>query len=139
MATNYFGTLETARAFVPVLERNGGGAIVNVLSMLSLASLAGMSGCSASKAAAHSITQALRPGLARRGISVHGVYPAGIDTDMLAGVDTSKAPPREVANGILDALELDQEDIFPDPASQQMSQTWWTDPKSFERMFASMG
>lgn len=35
METHYFGTLNVTRAFVPVIERNGGGAILNVLSVLS--------------------------------------------------------------------------------------------------------
>jgi short chain dehydrogenase len=33
--THYFGTLDVTRAFVPVIERNGGGAVLNVLSVLS--------------------------------------------------------------------------------------------------------
>jgi NAD(P)-dependent dehydrogenase (short-subunit alcohol dehydrogenase family) len=136
MAVNYHGTYATIRAFVPVLESRGNGHIVNVLSLLSLASTPPMTGYSASKAAAHSLTQALRPVLAPRGIAVHGVYPAGIDTDMLAGIQAAKTPPAEVAAGILNGLTADQEDIFPDPNSQAMSQTWWNDPKSFERAFS---
>jgi NAD(P)-dependent dehydrogenase (short-subunit alcohol dehydrogenase family) len=138
MAVNYHGTFAAIRAFTPVLERNGGGHIANVLSLLSLASTPPMSGYSASKAAAHSLTQALRPVLAARGIVVHGIYPAGIDTDMVAGVDTAKTPPAEVAEGILDGLALDQEDIFPDPNAQAMSDIWWSDPKSFERAFSGV-
>jgi NAD(P)-dependent dehydrogenase (short-subunit alcohol dehydrogenase family) len=138
MAVNYDGTFDVVRAFVPVLERNGGGAIVNVLSLLSLASTPPMAGYSASKAAAHSLTQALRPVLREKGISVHGVYPAGIDTDMLAGIDAPKTPPREVADALLDGLEADQEDIFPDPNAQAMSATWWSDPKAFERAFSGV-
>jgi NAD(P)-dependent dehydrogenase (short-subunit alcohol dehydrogenase family) len=106
MAVNYDGTFEVVRAFVPVLERNGGGAIVNVLSLLSLASTPPMTGYSASKAAAHSLTQALRPVLREKRISEHGVYPAG------------------------------QEDIFPDPNAQAMARTWWSDPKALERAFS---
>jgi NAD(P)-dependent dehydrogenase (short-subunit alcohol dehydrogenase family) len=136
MAVNYEGTYQTIRAYVPVLEANGVGHIVNVLSLLSLASSPAMAGYAASKAAAHSLTQALRPVLAARGITVHGVYPAGIDTDMLAGIDAPKTAPAEVAAGILDGLAADQEDIFPDPNSHAMSQTWWSDPKAFERAFS---
>ena len=136
MAVNYDGTFDVIRAFVPVLERNGGGAIVNVLSLLSLASTPPMAGYSASKAAAHSLTQALRPVLREKGISVHGVYPAGIDTDMLAGIDAPKTPPRQVAEALLDGLAADQEDIFPDPNAQAMAATWWSDPKAFERAFS---
>jgi NAD(P)-dependent dehydrogenase (short-subunit alcohol dehydrogenase family) len=138
MAVNYDGTFDVVRAFVPVLERNGGGAIVNVLSLLSLASTPTMAGYSASKAAAHSLTQALRPVLRANGISVHGVYPAGIDTDMLAGIDAPKTPPRQVAEALLDGLAADQEDIFPDPNAQAMSATWWSDPKAVERAFAGV-
>jgi NAD(P)-dependent dehydrogenase (short-subunit alcohol dehydrogenase family) len=38
METNYFGPLLLSRAFAPILAKNGGGAIVNVLSILSLGS-----------------------------------------------------------------------------------------------------
>lgn len=139
MAVNYDGTYATIRAFVPVLEANGGGQIVNVLSLLSLASTPPMTGYSASKAAAHSLTQALRPVLAPRNIAVRGVYPAGIDTDMLAGIETPKTPPDEVAAALLDGVAADQEDIFPDPNAQAMSQTWFSDPKAFERAFSGAG
>jgi NAD(P)-dependent dehydrogenase (short-subunit alcohol dehydrogenase family) len=136
LAVNFEGLYRTILAFVPVFEANGGGQIVNVLSLLSLASTPPMTGYSASKAAAHSLTQALRPVLATKGIAVHGVYPGGIDTDMVAGIDTPKTPAAEVAAGILRGLAAGQEDIFPDPNSQAMSQVWWTDPKSFERAFS---
>jgi short-subunit dehydrogenase len=115
---------------------NGGGHVVNVLSLLGLASTPPMTGYSASKAAAHSLTQALRPVLAMRGIAVHGVYPGGIDTDMLAGIDAPKTPPADVASRLLDALAADQEDIFPDTNAETMSRIWWTDPKAFERAFS---
>ena len=136
MAANYEGTYTTIRAFIPILERADDAHLVNVLSLLSLASAPPMTGYAASKAAAHSLTQALRPVLAAKGIAVHGVYPAGIDTDMVAGLDVAKTPPAEVAAGILDGLTDDAEDIFPDPNAQAMSQTWWSNPKAFERAFA---
>ena len=135
---NYVGLFQAIRAFVPVIEANGGGQIVNVLSLLSLASTPPMTGYSASKAAAHSLTQALRPVLAAKRITVHGVYPGGIDTDMLAGIDAPKTPPAEVAAGILDGLIADREDIFPDPNAQAMSEIWRSDPKSFERAFSGV-
>jgi NAD(P)-dependent dehydrogenase (short-subunit alcohol dehydrogenase family) len=135
MAVNYGGTLATIRAFAPALERSG-GHVVNVLSLLALASTPPMAGYSASKAAAHSLTQALRPVLAARGVTVHGVYPGGIDTDMLAGIAAPKTPPAEVAASLLDGLEADEEDIFPDPNALAMAAVWRTDPKGFERAFA---
>src|SRR5690348_11828129 len=38
METNYFGTLNVINAFTPVLEGNGGGAIVNIITIVALAS-----------------------------------------------------------------------------------------------------
>jgi NAD(P)-dependent dehydrogenase (short-subunit alcohol dehydrogenase family) len=137
MAVNNEGLYATIRAFVPILEVGGDGHVVNVLSLLSLASTPPMTGYSASKAAAHSLTQALRPVLGARGISVHGVYPAGIDTDMLAGIDAPKSPPAEVAAALLGGLAADEEDIFPDPNATAMAALWWSDPKAFERAFAA--
>ena len=84
-ATNFHGTLAVTRAMLPSLERHG-GAVVNLLSVVSLASMAGLGGYSASKAAAFSLTQALRAELKSKGISVHAVFPGPVDTDMLAGV-----------------------------------------------------
>ncbi len=71
-----------------------GWAVVNVLTLIALAPMGPMAGYSASKAAAHSITQALRAELRPRGISVLGAYPGGIGTDMLAGTEAPKAPPQ---------------------------------------------
>ncbi len=36
MEVNYFGTLRVIRAFAPVLKKNGGGAMVNILSVARL-------------------------------------------------------------------------------------------------------
>jgi NAD(P)-dependent dehydrogenase (short-subunit alcohol dehydrogenase family) len=68
-ATNFFGTLDTTRQLVPVIERNGGGAIANVLTVVSLASMAALGGYSAAKAAAFSMTQSLRIELRPRKIA----------------------------------------------------------------------
>src|SRR5262249_57463591 len=54
--TNYLGTLTMIRHFAPLIERNGGGAIINVLTLIALASMPGVGGYSASKAAAYPIT-----------------------------------------------------------------------------------
>jgi NADP-dependent 3-hydroxy acid dehydrogenase YdfG len=62
--------------------------------------------------------------------------PVAVRNGMPARIDAPKTPPVEVAAGILDGLVEDDEDIFPDPNAQAMSQTWWSDPKSFERAFS---
>jgi NAD(P)-dependent dehydrogenase (short-subunit alcohol dehydrogenase family) len=137
-AVNVGGLYAMIRAFAPTLTARQ-GAVVNVLTLLSYAPAPPMAGYSASKAAAHSLTLALRPGLGRAGVRVHGVYPGGIDTDMVAGVDVPKAAPRAVADAILDGVAAGQEDIYPDPTSVQMGELWARDPRAFAAAFASMG
>ena len=136
--TNFYGKLLMARAFAPVIERNGGGAIVNMLTLVALASMPGLSVYNASKAAAWSMTQSLRASLAGKGVAVHAVFPGAVDTDMLAGVEMPKAAPEDVAAAIVAGVAADQEDIFPDPMSAQVYAAWKQDHKAIERQFASM-
>jgi NAD(P)-dependent dehydrogenase (short-subunit alcohol dehydrogenase family) len=137
-ATNVFGSLAVTRALLPALERNGGGAIVNVLSVVSLASMPGLGGYSASKAAALSLTQALRGELASRGIRVHAVFPGPVDTDMAKGIPLAKTSPEAVAQAILEGVARGDEDILPDPMSREVFAAWARDPKGVEHQFASM-
>ncbi|MDM4718907.1 SDR family NAD(P)-dependent oxidoreductase [Micromonospora sp. WMMA1363] len=137
-AVNFTGLYDMIRAFTPTLATNK-GALVNVLTLLSYAPAPAMAGYSASKAAAHSLTLALRPALTLAGVSVHGVYPGGIDTDMVVGIDTPKATAHVVADAILDGVAAGQPDIYPDPTSAQMSQLWNSDPRAFTEAFAAMG
>jgi len=138
MTVNYTGLFAMTRAFTPILIARK-GAIVNVLTLLSYAPAPPMAGYSASKAAAHSLTLSLRPALTRAGVTLHAVYPGGIDTDMLAGIDAPKTAPRIVATAILDGVEAGTEDIYPDPTSAQMSELYANDPKAFTAAFAAMG
>ena len=103
-----------------------------------LASMPALSTYNASKAAAWSMTQSLRATLAPRGIAVFGVFPGAVDTDMLAGVEMPKTSPAAIAAAILDGLRADQEDIFPDPMSQQLYAAWKADHKAVEKQFAAM-
>ena len=136
LATNYLGTLRVTRAFVPALECNAPAAVVNVLTLIALAPAGPMAGYSASKAAAHSITQALRTELRDRGITVLGAYPGGIDTDMLAGVQAPKAPPETVAARIIAALAAGQDVVFPDDTSASAGSVYLSDPLQLERLLA---
>jgi NAD(P)-dependent dehydrogenase (short-subunit alcohol dehydrogenase family) len=139
MSTNFGGTYAMIRAWAPVIGSNGGGAIVNILSMCALASIPSMAGYSASKAAIHSLTQSMRAALRPMGITVHGAYPAGIDTDMLASPDLPSTSAAEVADGVLAGLEQGAEEIFPCPISRGSGPAFFADPKALELAFASFG
>jgi len=138
LETNYFGTLAVIRAFVPVLRHNGGGAIVNLLSLVALGAVRGMGGYSVSKAAAASMTQAVRAQVAELGITVHGVFPGAVDTDMIRAFEMPKTSPQDVAHAILDGVEAGEEDIFPDGMSANLAESWRTGAaKEFEHQFAA--
>ena len=134
--TNYLGTVRVTRAFVPILAANRPAAIVNVLTLIALAPVGPMAGYSASKAAAHSFTQALRAEVRGRGIEVIGAYPGGIDTDMLAGVEADKAAPEEVARRIVAAVASGETVVWPDDASSGAGKVYLGDPLQLEQMLA---
>ena len=136
LAVNLFGTYGVTQGFLPLLTRSRGG-IVNVLSALALAPLPIISSYSISKAAAFSMTQALRALLAGRGVSVHAVLAGPVDTDMTRGFEIPKSTPESVAKGILDGLEAREEEIFPDPMSQSLAEGWRNGvAKTLERQYA---
>jgi NAD(P)-dependent dehydrogenase (short-subunit alcohol dehydrogenase family) len=123
LAVNLFGTYGVTQAFLPLLTRSR-GAIINVLSVTALAALPLIPAYSISKAAAFSLSQSLRAFLAGRGVSVHAVLTGPVDTDMSRDLDIPKASPESVARAIFDGVEKGEEDIFPDPMSESMAESW---------------
>lgn len=138
LSVNLFGAYGVTQAFLPLLTRSRGG-IVNVLSVSALAALPVIPAYSISKAAAFSLTQSLRALLAGRGVSVHAVLTGPVDTDMSRGLDIPKASPASVAQAIFDGVAKGEEDIFPDPMSQSMADSWRGGAvKAVERQFATL-
>ena len=123
LAVNLFGTYAVTEAFLPALTRSG-GAIVNNLSLNAFAPMPVIPAYSVSKAAAFSLTQSLRALLAGRGVRVHAALTGPTDTDMTRGFDIPKASPESVARAIFEGVENDEEDIFPDPMSASIADSW---------------
>ncbi len=138
LAVNLFGTYGVTRAFLPLLSRSG-GSVVNNLSLNAFAPMPIIPAYSISKAAAFSLTQSLRALLAGRGVRVHAVLPGPVDTDMSRDADIPKASPESVARAIFDGVEKDEEDIFPDPMSESMAESWRSGAaKALERQLAAL-
>jgi NAD(P)-dependent dehydrogenase (short-subunit alcohol dehydrogenase family) len=115
METHYFGTLQMIRAFVPVIEGNGGGAILDVLSVLSWVHAAQFGAYSAAKAAGWAMTDAVREELAPRGIHVSALHVGFMDTDMAEFVPADqKLDPAVVAAQALDGLFAGEPEILAD-------------------------
>jgi NAD(P)-dependent dehydrogenase (short-subunit alcohol dehydrogenase family) len=123
LAVNFFGMYGVTNAFLPLLLRSR-GAIVNNVSLMALAPFPLTPAYSISKAAAFSLTQSLCALLAARGVRVHAVLTGPTDTDMTRSLEIPKAAPESVARAIFDAVDNGEEDIFPDPMSQSIVDSW---------------
>jgi NAD(P)-dependent dehydrogenase (short-subunit alcohol dehydrogenase family) len=137
LAVNLFGPYGVIQAFLPLLTRSR-GTIVNVLSLAALAALPFSPAYSISKAASLALTQSLRALLGAQGLSVHAVLAGPVDTDSARGLDIPKASPESVARAIFDGVEKGEEEIFPDPVSGSLAESWRSGvAKALERQFAA--
>jgi len=58
---------------------------------------------------------------------------------MVRDLDIPKASPEAVARGIFDGVERGEEEIFPDPMSETMAESWRTGAaKALERQNAAL-
>jgi len=138
LSVNLFGTYDMIQAFLPLLIASD-GAIVNNVSIAALAPIPVTPAYSLSKAAAFSLTQSLRMLLTVQGVRVHAALTGPVDTDMVRDLDIPKATPQSVAQGIFDAVEKGEENIFPDPLSSAFADGWHTGPaKALERQNAAL-
>lgn len=121
--TNFFGPWAVAQAFAPVLQANGGGAVLNVLSVLSWLTIPGVATYSASKAAAWSLSNGLRNELRAQGTQVTSLHVAYMDTDMTRGLDAPKAAPLDVARLALQGLEAGLAEVLADDTTRHVKQS----------------
>ena len=111
---NFVGPLRMARAFAPVLAKNGGGAIINTLSIASWMNGPALATYGASKSAAWALTNGLRLELAQQGTQVVGLHAGFIDTDLARDIDAPKSSPVEIVRTTLDALERGEGQVLAD-------------------------
>lgn len=137
MEVNYFGMLHLASVFAPRLAARGGGTLVHMLSFLSHVNLPLMASYCASKAAAHSLTQALRAEWRPHGVRVCGIYPTAVDTTMSSALQAPKLSPLQLAVEVVAALTRGDEEMFPAEAAQAHAE-YLRDPKAMERKMAEV-
>jgi NAD(P)-dependent dehydrogenase (short-subunit alcohol dehydrogenase family) len=130
--TNYLGTLAMCRAFAPVLARNGGGALINVLSVVSWFNVPMQGSYCASKAAEWSLTRAIRFELRAQGTLVVAVYAGYIDTDMTSALPLPKTSPDVIAGRVLAGIENGSEEILADERAQSVQRELFKDGEAFE-------
>lgn len=120
--TNFFAMLRMSKAFAPILQTNGGGALLNVLSVASWINRGELAAYSASKSAAWSLTNALRNELAAQKTQVLALHMGYVDTDLTYGFDVPKSSPEEIVKRALDGLESGLDEVLADEITLQVKQ-----------------
>ncbi|CAM5444129.1 short-chain dehydrogenase [Streptomyces purpurascens] len=117
LETNMFGHLGMIREFAPALARNGGGAVVNVLSAVSWFGGKGANAYHLTKAAAWAMTNGVRLELAEQGTLVTAVHLGLADT---AGWPVAKIAPSDLADAALDVVEAGSAEVLADQWSRDV-------------------
>jgi NAD(P)-dependent dehydrogenase (short-subunit alcohol dehydrogenase family) len=138
MEVNYFGPVGMARAFAPILAKNGGGAIVNVLSSGGLVAVPAMGGYSPSKFAGRAATTCVRAELAGQGTQVTALIVGSVDTRMAAHVAGRKERPEDIAAAGLNAIRRGIDELDTDAMAIEVRASLARDPKALERGMARM-
>jgi NAD(P)-dependent dehydrogenase (short-subunit alcohol dehydrogenase family) len=112
--TNVLGVLRMARAFAPVLARNGGGAVLNVASVASFTSGSLLANYAVSKSAVWSLSNGLRNDLRAQGTQVSTLHMAFVDTGMTHGIDAPKSSADDIVARAFDAFEAGALEILAD-------------------------
>jgi meso-butanediol dehydrogenase/(S,S)-butanediol dehydrogenase/diacetyl reductase len=92
LAVNLTATFLGIKSAVPVMRRQGGGAIVNTASVSGLSGDWGLAAYNAAKAAVINLTRTAAIELARYRIRVNSVCPGGISTPLLGSLTGDNAP-----------------------------------------------
>jgi short-subunit dehydrogenase len=129
--TNFFGLIRMGQLFGPILGRNGGGAVLNVLSVASWFNSSQMAAYAASKSAAWSYTNGLRNELLAQGTQVVGLHVGFMDTDMTSGFDVAKASPADVASQTLAGVEAGLSEVLADDITRKVKQGLSANPSLY--------
>ncbi len=119
LEVNTLGTIYLTKAVLPLLKKQGGGLIVNIISQSGLYAKPLRSVYNASKWAVTGFTKTLQQELKKYEIGVTGIYPSKLKTKMFekAGInkDLSDAlDPEEVAETIAFILSRKKPVVFPE-------------------------
>jgi NAD(P)-dependent dehydrogenase (short-subunit alcohol dehydrogenase family)/uncharacterized OB-fold protein len=139
MEVNYLGLLRLAQDFAPALKARAADepanaiAWVNLLSIFALANYPPHGTYSASKAAAYSLSQALRAELRPAGVRVINLFPGPIDDEWDQLGMPPKLSPASVATAVVQALKGSVEDVYPGDVAQDWLERHLDNPKALER------
>lgn len=139
MDSNFYGTLAMIRAFAPILARNGGGAILNVLSAAAWNTVDGNTAYAAAKSAQWGLTNGVRLELSHQRTQVVALVPGLIGTQTLFdfadrhGIEFAEGAvmdPADLVRLALDGLEADEIEIL-DPMGVEAKASLTGPPRAF--------
>jgi NAD(P)-dependent dehydrogenase (short-subunit alcohol dehydrogenase family) len=139
MDSNYYGTLAMIRAFAPILARNGGGAILNVLSAAAWMTVDGNTAYAAAKSAQWGLTNGVRLELEGQGTFVAALIPGLVGTPTLFDfaerhgiefADGAVIDPADLVRLALDGLEAGEIEIM-DPLAVEAKAALSGPPRVF--------
>jgi NAD(P)-dependent dehydrogenase (short-subunit alcohol dehydrogenase family) len=108
---NLKSVIHGCRAFIPLLEKQGGGHIVNVASNAGIASLPEMSCYNVTKAAVISLSETLNVELNPKKIGVSVVAPTFFRTNLMDQFTSPDPRQRELAHAFFDKSKVTSEDV----------------------------
>jgi NAD(P)-dependent dehydrogenase (short-subunit alcohol dehydrogenase family)/uncharacterized OB-fold protein len=139
MEVNYFGLARLAQAFGPAMRGRAADGVsnacawVNILSVYALANLAPFGTFCESKAAAYSLSHALRGEMQASGIRVINIFPGPVDDQWHQTVPAPKVAPSAIAGAIINALKDGVEDVYVGDIARDIFARWRDNPKALER------
>jgi NADP-dependent 3-hydroxy acid dehydrogenase YdfG len=114
LGVNLMGVVHGCKAFIPVLERQGQGHIVNIASAAGIACLPEMSIYNVSKAAVISLSETLRVELSVKNIGVTVVCPSFFKTDLLSGMLVTHKRQQIMAENAMEDATVTAEEVAKD-------------------------
>ncbi len=138
METDFWAHVEMCRGFAPHLtataaQRDGGAAIVNILSVGAMFCVVEFSSYSAAKGALSLATIGIRAELMKSNVSVHGVFTGAVESRMSAKGTHAKTSAPDHARYVLGEVEKGTEDIYAGLGAKEMHEDIRKDPIAFQR------
>jgi NAD(P)-dependent dehydrogenase (short-subunit alcohol dehydrogenase family) len=108
---NLLGAIRVSRAFLPLMERNGSGHLINVASVAGIVQSPGMASYNVAKAGMIALSETLRNELRGSKIGVTVVCPSFFTTNLLESYRAPDPTPRNIAEKLMDRSRLSADDI----------------------------
>lgn len=107
LRVNLMGVFLAMKAQIPVMEKQGGGVILNVASVAGLIGAPLLSAYSAAKHGVIGLTKSASAESARKGVRINAVCPASTDTPMVSEmVDAMGRDPKEAVQRVVMATPM---------------------------------